>query len=75
MVRYSNYQSRAARGVGRNWALVGDTFGFVDPVFSSGLLIAFQSAERLANALIDGSERALAGYEKESLRNWRRGSG
>ena len=75
VIRYSNYQSRAARGVGRNWALVGDTFGFVDPVFSSGLLIAFQSAERLANALIDGTERALAAYEKETLRNllaWQR---
>jgi hypothetical protein len=75
VVRYSNYQSLAARGVGRNWALVGDTFGFVDPVFSSGLLLAFQGAERLANALIDGSERALAAYEKESLRNvkaWQR---
>lgn len=75
VIRYSNYQSRSARGVGRNWALVGDTFGFVDPVFSSGLLIAFQSAERLANALIDGSEQALAAYEKETLRNlvaWQR---
>jgi len=75
VIRYSNYQSRAARGVGRGWALVGDTFGFVDPVFSSGLLIAFQSAERLANALIDDSDRALAFYEKETLRNlvaWQR---
>lgn len=75
VVRYSNYQSRAQRGVGRNWALVGDTFGFVDPVFSSGVLIAFQSAERLANALIDGSEQALSFYEKETLRSleaWQR---
>ena len=47
----------------------------MDPVFSSGLLIAFQSAELLAKALIDGSERALAFYEKETLRNleaWQR---
>jgi hypothetical protein len=75
VVRYSNYQSRTARGVGSNWALVGDTFGFVDPVFSSGLLIAFQSADLLAKALTDGSESALAYYEKETLRNleaWQR---
>ena len=75
VVRYTNYQSRAARGVGSNWALVGDTFGFVDPVFSSGLLIAFQSADLLAKALIDGSERSLSCYEKETLRNleaWQR---
>ncbi len=75
VIRYTNYQSRAQRGVGRNWALVGDTFGFVDPVFSSGLLIAFQSADLLAKALIDGSERALSFYQKETLRNleaWQR---
>jgi hypothetical protein len=75
VVRYTNYQSRAQRGVGSNWALVGDTFGFVDPVFSSGVLIAFQSAERLATALIDGSERTLAFYDKETARNleaWQR---
>jgi flavin-dependent dehydrogenase len=75
VVRYTNYQSRAQRGVGRNWALVGDTFGFVDPVFSSGLLIAFQSATLLAKSLIDCSARALSFYEKETLRNleaWQR---
>ncbi len=75
VVRYTNYQSLTARGVGPNWALIGDTFGFVDPVFSSGLLIAFQSAQMLAKALIDGSDRALSGYEKETMRNlaaWQR---
>lgn len=70
VVRYSNYQSRVIRGVGGNWALVGDCFGFVDPVFSSGVLIAFQSAEMLADALLDGSARALARYEKDVLRNF-----
>ena len=61
VVKYTNYQSRTLRGVGPNWALVGDTFGFVDPVFSSGMLIAFESADRLAKALIKGGDRALAG--------------
>jgi flavin-dependent dehydrogenase len=69
VIKYTNYQSRATRGVGENWALVGDTFGFVDPVFSSGLLIAFQSSEALARAIADGSPRALAGYERATLRN------
>ena len=75
VVRYTNYQSLAERGVGANWALVGDTFGFVDPVFSSGALLAFQGAERLAKALIDGSAAALSFYQKETLRNleaWQR---
>jgi len=67
VVSYTNYQSHATRGVGENWALVGDCFGFVDPVFSSGLLIAFQSAEALADAIVDGSERSFEDYEKQSL--------
>ena len=51
MVKYSNYQSRCTRGVGENWALAGDSYGFVDPVFSSGMLIALQSADWLAEAI------------------------
>jgi len=67
VLTYSNYQLRATRGVGENWALVGDCFGFVDPVFSSGALIAFQSAEALAAALVDGSRAALRDYERKTL--------
>ena len=33
VVKYTNYQLRHTRGVGENWALLGDAFGFVDPVF------------------------------------------
>jgi len=75
VVKYSNYQSRATRGVGPNWALAGDSFGFVDPVFSSGMLIALQSADWLAEALRKGTTRALARYEKRmahNLRCWQR---
>jgi hypothetical protein len=64
VVRYSNYQSISRRGFGANWALAGDSFGFVDPVFSSGMLIAFQSADWLAEALRAGTPDALADYEK-----------
>ena len=63
VVRYTNYQLVSARGVGANWALLGDSFGFVDPVFSSGLLIALQGAEELAAAIRDGSEAAFARYQ------------
>lgn len=70
VVKYTNYQSRMKRGVGPNWALAGDCFGFVDPVFSSGALLAFQSADLLAGALLDGSEPALAAYEREMLRHF-----
>ncbi|MDH3518989.1 MAG: tryptophan 7-halogenase [Myxococcales bacterium] len=69
VVRYTNYQARTTRGVGENWALVGDAFGFVDPVFSSGALVAFQSADLLARAVVSGDPAALARYEKEVMRN------
>lgn len=75
VVKYSNYQSRATRGVGPNWALAGDAFGFADPVFSSGMLIAMQSADWLAAAILNGTPRALARYEKRVQHNlacWQR---
>ena len=64
VMKYSNYQARATRGAGKNWALVGDAYGFVDPVFSSGGLIAFQGAEWLSDALLSDAPGALADYEK-----------
>jgi len=67
VMKYSNYQLRATRGVGENWALVGDAFGFVDPVFSSGLLIAFESADDLAKAILENTPRAFRRYEKRTL--------
>jgi len=69
VVRYTNYQSRTTRGVGENWAMVGDAFGFVDPVFSSGVLLAFQSADWLAAAVLTGTPKAMADYEKRVLHN------
>jgi flavin-dependent dehydrogenase len=78
VVKYTNYQLRTQRGVGPNWALVGDAFGFVDPVFSSGLLVTLDSAWELSRAILAGGERALAGYERHVLRhlgNWHRAVG
>lgn len=48
---FANYQLISERGVGANWATVGDAFGFVDPMLSPGLCMAMVSAERLADAL------------------------
>jgi len=78
VVKYTNYQLRTLRGVGPNWALVGDAFGFVDPVFSSGLLVGLDSAWALARAIRAGSERAFRSYERHVLRhlgNWQRSVG
>jgi flavin-dependent dehydrogenase len=68
VVRYTNYQLRTLRGLGPNWALAGDAFGFIDPVFSSGLAITFEGAALLARALLDGTRPALERWEQRVLR-------
>jgi len=65
VLAFDNYQLTSERVVGDGWALVGDTAGFVDPVFSSGLFIGMQSAVALAAALDEGRARALRRYETE----------
>jgi hypothetical protein len=76
VIRYSNYQLVTQRGTGPNWALVGDAFGFVDPVFSSGMLIGLDAAEALAKAIgAGGDAKALARYEarvQRHLASWHR---
>jgi flavin-dependent dehydrogenase len=70
VIRYSNYQLVTQRGTGPNWALVGDAFGFVDPVFSSGMLIGLDASVALAKAIEDGADaRALARYEARVQRH------
>ena len=44
---YTNYQLIAERAAGANWALLGDAFGFVDPMLSPGLFMALESAQIL----------------------------
>jgi flavin-dependent dehydrogenase len=78
VMKYTNYQLASTRGVGDGWALVGDAFGFIDPIFSSGLLIAMDAATVLADAILDGSSRAMKRYERHVLKHlaaWRRAVG
>jgi flavin-dependent dehydrogenase len=75
VLRYSNYQRTTLRGVGPGWALVGDAFGFIDPIFSSGLLLAMDGARALAAAVRAGSRGAYRRYQARQLLHyaaWRR---
>jgi len=65
VMEYTNYQLVSGRMAGDGWALVGDTAGFIDPVFSSGLFIGMRSAFALADAIRAGSEAAFKRYEQE----------
>lgn len=51
VMTYTNYQKIGARGHGANWVLLGDAFGFVDPLFSPGLFLAMRSAELLTDQI------------------------
>lgn len=53
------------RPVGPGFALVGDAGNFKDFVTGHGMTDAFLSAKRLADAIIDGSERAYQRYWRE----------
>ena len=44
---YSNYQLISKQGFGKGWVLLGDAFGFVDPMLSPGVFMALKSAEIL----------------------------
>lgn len=44
-----SYRSKKAAGLG--WALVGDAFGFLDPLYSSGVMLALKSGELAAESI------------------------
>jgi flavin-dependent dehydrogenase len=54
---YSNYQLISERGCGPGWVLVGDAFGFVDPMLSPGVYLALRSAELVTHALTPFAQR------------------
>ncbi len=44
-----NYSYRADAAWGEGWMMIGDAFAFIDPVFSSGVLLAMTAGERGAD--------------------------
>jgi flavin-dependent dehydrogenase len=72
---YSYYSKQAA---GDGWTLVGDAFGFLDPLYSSGVLLALVSGARAADAVHAGlakgdtSEASLRAWEADYLKGMKR---
>src|SRR2546427_6156400 len=68
--REGNYSYVMDRLAGNGWLLVGDAARFVDPVFSSGVSVALESAKRAADAIVkalgrgDLSAESFSDYEK-----------
>jgi flavin-dependent dehydrogenase len=49
-----DYSYRTTKASGDGWVLVGDAWGFLDPLYSSGVLLALKSGELAADAIVEG---------------------
>src|SRR5262249_12656685 len=49
-----DYSYRATRVAGDGWVMIGDAWGFLDPLYSSGVLLALRSGEMAADAIVGG---------------------
>ena len=49
-----DYSYRSTQVAGDGWVLIGDAFGFLDPLYSSGVLLALRSGELAADAIVAG---------------------
>ncbi len=63
-----DYSYRATQVAGDGWVLVGDAFGFLDPLYSSGVLLALKSGELAAEAIVEGLESG--NYSSAQLGKW-----
>ena len=52
-----DYSYRATKASGDGWVLVGDAWGFLDPLYSSGVLLALRSGELAADAILEGLKK------------------
>jgi len=52
-----DFSYRATQVAGHGWVMVGDAFGFLDPLYSSGVLLALKSGELAADAICEGFEK------------------
>jgi len=63
-----DYSYRATQVAGNGWVMVGDAFGFLDPLYSSGVLLALKSGELAADAVCEGFEKN--DFSAEQLGKW-----
>jgi flavin-dependent dehydrogenase len=67
------FSYRSSKIAGPGWVLAGDAFGFLDPIYSSGVFLALKSGEMAADAIVeafsknDFSGGQLGKFEREFL--------
>jgi hypothetical protein len=52
-----DYSYRSEKVSGDGWVMIGDAFGFLDPLYSSGVLLALKSGEFAADAIAEGMQK------------------
>jgi flavin-dependent dehydrogenase len=62
------YSYRSKQAAGDGWALVGDAYGFLDPLYSSGVLLALTSGQMAADVINEGLARGDT--SEAQLRKW-----
>ncbi len=82
VMTYTNYQLLSERGFGPGWVLLGDAFGFVDPMLSPGLFMSLEGARLLDKHLFakglgilkkpEALQKALTAYSAEVV-SWHEG--
>jgi flavin-dependent dehydrogenase len=63
-----DYSYRSSKLAGHGWVLVGDAYGFLDPLYSSGVLLALKSGQLAADAICEGL--ATNDVSAEQLGKW-----
>lgn len=51
------YSYLSGRSSGQGWVLVGDSWGFIDPIYSSGVWFALKSGQLAADAIVEGLQK------------------
>jgi flavin-dependent dehydrogenase len=64
-----DYSYRAKQAAGEAWVMIGDAYAFLDPLYSSGVLLALRSGEMAADAIVEGL--AKSDVSAEQLARWR----
>jgi flavin-dependent dehydrogenase len=66
-----DYTYKAKQAAGDGWVLIGDAFGFLDPLYSSGVLLALKSGELAADAIVEGLQ--TGDTSRAQLSKWEAG--
>jgi flavin-dependent dehydrogenase len=64
----SDFTYRSTRVAGDGWVLIGDAFGFLDPIYSSGVFMALKTAELAADSI--NSAFTTGDFSPLRLANW-----